>query len=171
MVGLGLALASLSRLSASTAHANAVPHGIAASDGYVGDRVVTAYDVDEPAIARLDPQLRSALRRATSDAAEQGVHVRVNSGWRSRAYQRLLFAEAVTKYGDARRAREWVNTPSASTHVTGDAVDVGPPEAAHWLGAHGSAYGLCQVYANEPWHFELLTRAGGSCPPPRRHVD
>ena len=27
--------------------------------------------------------------------------------------------------------------------------------AAEWLTEHGSAYGLCQIYANEPWHFEL----------------
>ena len=34
--------------------------------------------------------------------------------------------------------------------------------AAGWLSGHGARYGLCQIYGNEPWHYEL--RSGG-CPP------
>ena len=35
-----------------------------------------------------------------------------------------------------------------------------------WLSEHGAAYGLCQIYRNEPWHFELRPRAIESgCPP------
>ena len=26
-------------------------------------------------------------------------------------------------------------------------------------------YGLCQIFANERWHFELATEPGGACPP------
>ena len=37
-------------------------------------------------------------------------------------------------------------------------------EAADWLSRHGSAYGLCQVFANEIWHYELATTPGGRCP-------
>jgi D-alanyl-D-alanine carboxypeptidase len=37
--------------------------------------------------------------------------------------------------------------------------------ADYWLIQHGAEYGLCQVYANEIWHFELLTDSGGTCPP------
>jgi D-alanyl-D-alanine carboxypeptidase len=29
---------------------------------------------------------------------------------------------------------------------------------------HGSTYGLCQIYVNERWHFELATEPGGTCP-------
>ena len=54
--------------------------------------------------------------------------------------------------------------PAESSHVTGDAVDVGPTDADSWLSQHGSEYGLCQIYANEPWHFELATVPGGTCP-------
>jgi hypothetical protein len=39
--------------------------------------------------------------------------------------------------------------------VKGDAVDIGPSGAAAWLSEHGAAYGLCRIYANEPWHYEL----------------
>jgi hypothetical protein len=43
--------------------------------------------------------------------------------------------------------------------VSGDAVDIGPSAAAAWLSEHGGAYGLCQVYGNEPWHYELRVEA------------
>jgi D-alanyl-D-alanine carboxypeptidase len=34
-----------------------------------------------------------------------------------------------------------------------------------WLSEHGAAYGLCQIYRNEPWHFELRPEAIESgCP-------
>jgi len=49
--------------------------------------------------------------------------------------------------------------------VSGDAVDIGGSGATRWLAEHGAAYGLCQIYANEPWHYEL--RAGAAehgCP-------
>jgi D-alanyl-D-alanine carboxypeptidase len=48
--------------------------------------------------------------------------------------------------------------------VSGDAVDLGSGAAA-WLSQHGAAYGLCRVYGNEPWHFELRPEATtGGCP-------
>jgi hypothetical protein len=59
-----------------------------------------------------------------------------------------------------------VSTPEKSAHVSGHAVDVGPTDAAYWVIQHGSTYGLCQIYANEVWHFELATDPGGTCPTP-----
>jgi hypothetical protein len=42
----------------------------------------------------------------------------------------------------------------------------GPARVAQWLSAHGAAYGLCQIYGNGPWHFELrATAIAGGCPP------
>lgn len=87
----------------------------------------------------------------------------ITSGWRSRAHQRL-FAEAVSRYGGEQEALRYVSTPDTSAHVTGDAVDIGPTDADDWLSRHGADYGLCQVFANEIWHFELATTPGGSCP-------
>jgi hypothetical protein len=52
-----------------------------------------------------------------------------------------------------------VATPDTSPHVAGEAVDIGPVDASSWLARHGSAYGLCRIYANEPWHFELRPAA------------
>lgn len=79
----------------------------------------------------------------------------VDSGWRSPRYQEQLLNEAVSKYGSAEEAARWVATPMTSAHVSGDAVDIGQVEATAWLSANGADYGLCQIYRNEPWHFEL----------------
>ena len=126
----------------------------------------TVFDDRVPAVANLDPALLHALRRAAADAAATGVELVVDSGWRSPAYQRRLLDEAVWKYGSAAEAARWVASPDTSAHVSGDAVDIGPNRAAVWLSEHGAAYGLCQIYANEPWHYELRTDAGSrGCPP------
>ncbi len=120
----------------------------------------TVFDDQVPGVAKLDPALLGALRRAASDS---GVRFVVDSGWRSPAYQQRLLRDAVREYGSAEEAARWVATPDTSEHVSGDAVDIAASGAA-WLSANGAAYGLCQVYANEPWHFELRSTAEG-CPP------
>jgi zinc D-Ala-D-Ala carboxypeptidase len=127
----------------------------------------TVFDTDLPGVAKLDADLLGALRRAATDAAGDGIGFHVDSGWRSRAYQQHLLDEAVSKYGSEAEAARWVATPDTSAHVSGDAVDIGPSDAAAWLAAHGAAYGLCRVYGNEPWHYELRSdAAAGGCPAP-----
>jgi hypothetical protein len=135
------------------------------ADGAVPDGT-TAFDTDVPAVANLDPDLLHALRRAATDAVGDGVEVYVSSGWRSRKYQEKLFREAVSKYGSDKEAARWVATPGTSAHEAGDAVDIGHSDAASWLSKHGARYGLCQVYGNEPWHYELRPEAiDHGCPP------
>ncbi|MBW9208227.1 M15 family metallopeptidase [Mumia sp. zg.B21] len=119
-----------------------------------------------PAVTNLDPRLRTALRRAATDAADDGVELAVNSGWRSSDYQEQLFREAAEKYGSDEEARRWVARPGASVHEAGDAVDIGPSTATAWLAEHGASFGLCRIYDNEPWHYELRTDAvAHGCPP------
>lgn len=126
----------------------------------------TVFDDGVPGVARLDSGLLGALRRAAADAAADGVVFIVDSGWRSPAYQERLLREAVAKYGSEEEAARWVATPDTSAHVSGDAVDIGHSDAAAWLSDHGAAYGLCQIYGNEPWHYELRPGAvDGGCPP------
>ncbi|WP_432499055.1 D-alanyl-D-alanine carboxypeptidase family protein [Kineococcus gypseus] len=126
----------------------------------------SAEDGQHPGVANLDPALLAALRAATAHAAEVGVELEVNSGWRSPEHQERLLAEAVAEHG-AQEAARWVATAETSGHVSGDAVDVGPPAAAAWLSEHGAEHGLCRTYRNEPWHFELRPAAlEHGCPAP-----
>jgi hypothetical protein len=141
----------------------ALPLGEA--DGVVPDGV-TVFDDDIPAVTNLDPDLLGALRQAATDAVDDGIEFFVNSGWRSPEYQEHLLREAVSEYGSEEEAARWVATADTSPHVSGDAVDIGPFDATAWLSEHGAEYGLCQIYGNEPWHYELRPEAiDDSCPP------
>jgi hypothetical protein len=134
------------------------------ADGSVADGT-TVFDDEVPGVANLDSALLGALRQAATDAAADGVELVVDSGWRSPAYQAQLLREAVSKYGSEQEAVRWVATPNTSAHVSGDAVDIGPSAAAAWLSEHGAAYGLCQIYGNESWHYELRPDAiAHGCP-------
>lgn len=176
MLGLGLGLAACTapgtarELTGRIADLASFPSssdGSAGStdDGYVPiTRPVSIFDERLPTIANLDPDLRAAVQDAATAAAADGVEMSVTSGWRSAAYQQVLLDDATRRYGTLQEARRWVNTPELSTHVTGDAVDIGPTDADSWLSQHGADYGLCQIYANEMWHFELATEPGGTCP-------
>ncbi|NYD66329.1 M15 family metallopeptidase [Agromyces atrinae] len=124
------------------------------ADGEVPDGT-TVVDDDIPAVGNLDPELLAAVRRAAEDAAAEDLTFFVNGGWRSAAYQERLLREAVDEYGSEEEAARWVATPETSAHVSGDAIDIGMFAAAAWLDEHGDAYGLCRIYDNEPWHFEL----------------
>ena len=169
------------QLPASSSSTGASPVGVPRSEGHgpvsehrealgeAGGAVpdgTTVFDAAIPGVTNLDTELLDALRRAAIDAATDGVEILVDSGWRSPEYQSQLFREAVSEYGSEEEAARWVATAETSAHVSGDAVDIGPSEAAAWLSEHGAAYGLCQIYGNEPWHYELRPEAGGhGCPP------
>ncbi|MGB0963246.1 MAG: M15 family metallopeptidase, partial [Mycobacterium sp.] len=113
------------------------------------------------------PTLLQAVQEAARSAQAQGIELRVTSGWRSAGFQQRLFDEGVREYGSVEAAAEFIAPPGVSKHVTGQAIDIGPAEADRWLIANGSRFGLCQIYANEIWHFELVADAQGNCPPLR----
>ena len=135
------------------------------ADGAVPDGT-RVFDDEIPGVANLDPALLGALRQAATDAADDGVEFFVDSGWRSPEYQEQLLRRRSLKYGSEEEAARWVATPNTSAHVSGDAVDIGRSDATAWLSEHGAQYGLCQIYSNEPWHYELRPEAGDhGCPP------
>jgi zinc D-Ala-D-Ala carboxypeptidase len=139
---------------------------VAAGDGSLADgQILTPFDVQNPAVGRLDPQLLAAVQQAANAASADGITMTVTSGWRSPQFQQRLLDSAVAQYGSLAAAREFVQTPEASKHVIGEAVDIGGVGADQWLIANGARFGLCRIYANELWHFELATDAAGNCPP------
>jgi D-alanyl-D-alanine carboxypeptidase len=135
------------------------------ADGALPDGV-TVFDDEYPGVANLDPDLLQALREAAADAADDGIEFSLNSGWRSQEYQHHLLRDAVSEYGSEEEAARWVATVDTSAHVSGNAVDIGSLDATTWLSEHGAEYGLCQIYANESWHYELRPLAiDRGCPP------
>jgi D-alanyl-D-alanine carboxypeptidase len=135
------------------------------ADGLVPDGT-TVFADEIPGVANLEPDVLGALRQAATDAADDGVEFFVYSGWRSPEYQERLLQEAAREYGSEDAAARWVATPNTSAHVSGDAVDLGHADATAWLSRYGAAYGLCQIYRNEPWHYELRREAiDQGCPP------
>jgi zinc D-Ala-D-Ala carboxypeptidase len=144
------------------------PGAIDTSGGSLpGGQMVSPFDPSNPIVQKLDPLLRKAIQDAASAAGAEGVDVMLTSGWRSRGFQQRLFDDAVRTYGSVDEARQFVASPDVSMHVVGRAVDVGPTNADDWMIRNGARFGLCQIYANEIWHFELAVDAQGNCPPLR----
>lgn len=140
--------------------------GITEGDGFIPEgEELSVFDEDSPAVANLSPDLLGAVRAAATDARASGVEFVVNAGWRSPALQEKLLSDAVSTYGSREEAARWVATAETSAHVKGEAIDLGPLPSLDWLTQHGAAYGLCQTYANELWHYELRPEAVQSgCP-------
>lgn len=137
-----------------------------ATGGWVPDgQQLSPFDLSDPAVNRLDPALLNAVVRAARAAAAANVSLGITAGWRSVQFQQTLFDEAVIEYGSGALASQYVASPLFSKHVLGKAVDIGPAEAAYWLSHNSAPFGLCQIYAQEIWHFELASDYGGTCPP------
>lgn len=143
--------------------------GTAATDtfgGWLPDGVtLSPFDVSNPVIAQLDPLLLTAVQDAARSAEADGVNMRITSGWRTKGFQQRLFDMGVVQYGSVDAARQFVASPEVSKHVVGEAVDIAPVDADKWLIRNGPRFGLCQIFANEIWHFELATDEQGRCPP------
>ena len=135
--------------------------GVAAADV----QALSPYDVQNPAVGSLDPNLLTAVQQAATAAAADGVTMTITSGWRSPEFQQRLLGDAVATYGSVAAALQYVQVPQRSQHVQGLAVDIGGVAADQWLIANGARYGLCQIYSNELWHFERATDTAGICPP------
>lgn len=166
VIALGIAssiVASATRIPGAVGAALAAPGDEA--DGAIDmNEPISVFDIDHPAVSRLDPSVRDAIQAAAVDAQADGIELQLTSGWRSAEYQAGLLRDAIETHGSERAAREFVSTPEGSKHVTGEAIDIARVDPALWLEQYGSNYGLCRVFANESWHFELVTEPGGQCP-------
>ena len=116
---------------------------------------------------QVDKQLMNRFKAAQAAAKKDGQALYIASGFRSLARQKVLFAQAVRKYGSATEASKWVAPPLISHHPWGVAIDVNYPDeavGAGWLEVNGSKFGLCRVFENEWWHFEPVIAPGWKCP-------
>lgn len=100
----------------------------------------------------LDPRLQAALDRLL--AAAEG-RVWLESGYRSAETQRVLWEDALARYGDAEIADDWVARPGTSMHERGLAVDLtGDVEYAASM-VEQLGLPLVRPMSWEPWHFQL----------------
>ena len=141
------------------------PAAVDTWNGFLPDgNTFSPFDTSVQPVARLDPLLLKAIQDATRAAAAQGVDITLTSGWRSKGFQQRLFDDAVRQYASVDVAKQFVASPEVSKHVVGEAVDIAGDGASDWLIKNGTNFGLCQIYANENWHFELAVDSAGRCP-------
>lgn len=164
LFGLSLTACGASMPSALTPPARQGPVSGVESGRIPAGQELTPFAAGHAALEKLDPRLLRAVQKAATAAKADGITILISSAWRSAHYQKQLFSEARTRYGSDNKAAQYVLPPHKSAHVRGEAVDIAPTDADDWLNRHGSRYGLCQIYANEIWHFELATRPGTPCP-------
>ena len=115
----------------------------------------------------LDKQLVYRFKAAQAAAKKDGQKIYIVSSFRSLERQKVLFTQAVKKYGSEKVASKWVAPPLISHHPWGVAIDVNYPNepvGAGWLEVNGSKFGLCRVFENEWWHFEPVIAPGWKCP-------
>jgi len=62
-------------------------------------QALSPYDVQNPAVGNLDPNLLTAVQQAAGAAAAAGLTLTVTSGWRSPSFQQQLLDDAVATYG------------------------------------------------------------------------
>jgi len=91
------------------------------------------------------PDVAAAFDRMAAAAADAGLTLIVNSGFRSDAEQAALFAA----HPDPR----WVAPPGHSLHRCATELDLGPESAYGWLAANASRFGFLQRYPWEAWHY------------------
>ena len=127
---------------------------------------------------KLRADAATALLDLMTQARAAGVAIIPISGFRTIAYQELLFSKAVAKYGSEDAAVRWVGRPGHSEHHTGLVVDLGEEEspacdveppfektrAFRWLQKNAMRFGFELSYPREnprgvhyePWHWRFI---------------
>jgi hypothetical protein len=138
-------------------------------DGYVPDDLVNVNGKLVRAIVADD------VRALIDEATSQGHDVYVGSGYRSAAYQDMLFAAQVKRWGDEETANRYSARPGHSQHQLGTTVDFTDTfaafrrsPAADWLRENAHHFGFVLPYTpaagpltgyvDEPWHGRWVGR-------------
>lgn len=108
-------------------------------------------EIERLALATVEPYL--ALVTA---AAEDGVLVTLNSGFRSHHEQKYLYDGFVRKLPRFNQAAK----PGFSNHQNGVALDISVPggdgnPTYEWLKRRAPSFGFVRTVSNEPWHWEF----------------
>jgi len=126
-------------------------------------------------------RIEEQLVKMVQDAEDDGVYLKIVSGYRTMEEQHQLYADEIqlfldegyTKMDAENMAKQWVAVPGTSEHQTGLAVDINAiedkskrEEVYIWLAYHAQEYGFIRRYppdkvditgiANEPWHYRYV---------------
>jgi D-alanyl-D-alanine carboxypeptidase len=110
------------------------------------------------------PEARDALTAMAAQAARDGIELRIDSGYRSAAYQRKVYIRLMEEKNKSfAEAARYVAPPGYSEHMLGLAVDFAPSDwrfvktpAYGWLKQHAAAFGFRETYPesrpnHQPW--------------------
>lgn len=153
------------------------------------DQPDTLVNVPTPPASRpgiqLHPTAWSALERMLEAANDEGVQLRVISGYRSFEYQTKLYERAIEIHGESQR---WVAFPGESEHQLGSAADLADVAMQHvleqsfgttpegrWVRDNAERFGFRITYTAEtaaqlgiepePWHVRYLGNLEGNPTP------
>lgn len=124
----------------------------------------SAIDVVTVSGADVEIQTAAAFITMRAAAAERGIDLWIQSGFRDRDQQAVLYR--AWKKGRGNKAAK----PGRSNHQSGRALDIAvfSPGALAWLKNNAAGYGFKRTVPSEPWHWEYVNtpRAGNH----HRHV-
>jgi len=102
------------------------------------------------------PAFQGGLDALIAAAREAGHNVSISSGYRTPARQKMLWDQAVAKYGSPEAARKHVAPPGSSAHNHGFAADLayGNDAAKQWVHENAGRFGLGFRLGHEDWHIE-----------------
>jgi len=124
----------------------------------------SAIDVVTVSGSDVEMQTAAAFIEMRAAAAERGIDLWIQSGFRTRDQQAVLYR--AWKKGRGNKAAR----PGHSNHQSGRALDIAvfSPGALAWLHNNGARFGFKRTVPSEPWHWEYVNtpRAGGH----HRHI-
>jgi hypothetical protein len=106
-----------------------------------------------PTSVEVEIRTAEAFLLMRTAAADAGVELRLESGFRTVEQQRELFR--AWRKGNGNKAAR----PGMSNHQSGRALDIAVmrvPGALAWLETNAASFGFKRTVASEPWHWEYV---------------
>jgi LAS superfamily LD-carboxypeptidase LdcB len=145
-------------------------------DYYPDDLISLPNEISIKKGIKLRKEAFEALMKMINAAKEDGITLKVASAFRDWFYQRVLYKEAIERYGPNQK---WVAKPGRSEHQLGTTVDLVGEDMSlalkkdfkyskeyRWLLENAGKFGFIQSYGQEnpyyeeePWHFRFV----GNC--------
>lgn len=98
---------------------------------------------------KIDSSIAANFDAMVAEAKKDGVDLQIESGWRSRQEQEVLYQKYLNGTGNL------AAKPGTSNHESGQAIDFkNTPGAFDWLAKNATRFGLKNL-PGEPWHYSV----------------